>query len=177
MGASLHAPGEGPTKSVSVSVHEGTIEAVRARVGKRGVSGYIEAAIQRQIERDNLAELVADHETRHGVITEDEIAAAETRLGLDADPERWQVHLDNLLAALDLDSDHERRLGKRLRDLLSGYRAGASWRQAAGSGSGSHWVTRDEETAAGLAEAVGPTGVEIRQSQMQHTTYYTKGGL
>lgn len=86
MGTASYGPGEGPTTSVSVSVHEGTIEAVRARVGKRGVSGYIEAAIQRQIERDNLAELVADHESRHGVITDDEIAAAEARLGLDAEP-------------------------------------------------------------------------------------------
>lgn len=73
-------PGEGPTTSVSVSVHEGTISAVRARVGKRGVSPYIEAAIQRQIERDNLAELVADYEARHGVITEAEVRAAEEKL-------------------------------------------------------------------------------------------------
>ncbi|MCX4675640.1 hypothetical protein OG413_10020 [Streptomyces sp. NBC_01433] len=76
MKISAHAPGEGPTRSVSVSVHEGTIEAVRARVGKRGVSGYVEAAIRRQIERDNLAELTADHEAEHGAFSQDEIDAA-----------------------------------------------------------------------------------------------------
>lgn len=65
---------------MSVSVHEGTIEAVRARVGKRGVSPYIEAAIQRQIERDNLAELIADYESRHGQITEEELRVAEEKM-------------------------------------------------------------------------------------------------
>ncbi|MEE1790762.1 hypothetical protein PUR28_08230 [Streptomyces sp. BE308] len=75
-----YSPGEGPTKSVSVSVHEGTIEAVRARVGKRGISGYVEAAIQRQIERDDLAELIASNEEIHGPLTPEEIQAAEERL-------------------------------------------------------------------------------------------------
>ncbi|QKW48827.1 hypothetical protein [Streptomyces buecherae] len=75
-----YAPGEGPTMSVSVSVHEGTIEAVRARVGKRGVSGYVEAAIQRQIERDGLAELIAANEEIHGPLTDEEIRAAEEKM-------------------------------------------------------------------------------------------------
>ncbi|WP_037840620.1 MULTISPECIES: hypothetical protein [unclassified Streptomyces] len=75
-----YAPGEGPTKSVSVSVHEGTIEAVRARVGKRGISGYVEAAIQRQIERDDLAELIASNEEIHGPLTPEDIKAAEEKL-------------------------------------------------------------------------------------------------
>ncbi|MCZ7417133.1 MULTISPECIES: hypothetical protein [unclassified Streptomyces] len=80
MSGATYAPGEGPTKSVSVSVHEGTIQAVRARVGKRGVSPYVEAAIQRQIERDNLAELIEDYEARHGEITEKELKAAEEKV-------------------------------------------------------------------------------------------------
>ncbi|MFD5893109.1 hypothetical protein [Streptomyces sp. NPDC060366] len=80
MTISSYAPGEGPTKSVSVSVHEGTIEAVRSRVGKRGISGYVEAAIQRQIERDDLAELIASNEEIHGPLTPEDIHAAEERL-------------------------------------------------------------------------------------------------
>ncbi|MEU5718276.1 hypothetical protein AB0G71_21270 [Streptomyces sp. NPDC020403] len=75
-----HVPGEGPTKSVSVSIHEGTIEAVRSRVGKRGISGYVEAAIQRQIERDDLAELIASNEEIHGPLTPEDIRTAEERL-------------------------------------------------------------------------------------------------
>ena len=51
--------GEGPTANVSVSLRAGNIEAVRSRVGKRGFSAYVDAAVRRQIERDNLAELTA----------------------------------------------------------------------------------------------------------------------
>ncbi|MET9959126.1 hypothetical protein ABZ128_08570 [Streptomyces sp. NPDC006326] len=75
-----YTPGTGPMASVSVSVHEGTIAAVRARVGKRGVSPYVEAAIQRQIERDQLAELIAANEEIHGALTAEEIEAAEQEM-------------------------------------------------------------------------------------------------
>ncbi|MFE2036738.1 type II toxin-antitoxin system VapC family toxin [Streptomyces scopuliridis] len=36
-------PGEGPVRPVSVSLHEGTIAALKARTGKRGMSAYVEA--------------------------------------------------------------------------------------------------------------------------------------
>ncbi|GGZ73647.1 hypothetical protein [Streptomyces bluensis] len=75
-----YSPGEGPTKTVSVSVHEGTIAAVRTRVGKRGLSAYVEAAIQRQIERDQLDELIAANEELHGPLTQEEIDAAEREM-------------------------------------------------------------------------------------------------
>lgn len=73
-------PGEGPTTAVSVSFHVGTISAVRSRVGKRGVSAYIEAAVHRQIERDNLDEIIAAAEAEHGPVTADEIAAKRAAL-------------------------------------------------------------------------------------------------
>jgi hypothetical protein len=73
-------PGDGPTMSISVSFHAGTIESVRSRVGKRGVSAYVEAAVQRQIERDNLAEIIADLEAKHGPFTSEEVQAAEAEL-------------------------------------------------------------------------------------------------
>jgi hypothetical protein len=73
-------PGEGPTTVVSVSMHSGTIGAVRGRVGRRGVSAYIEAAVQRQIERDNLDELIAAAEAEHGAITSEEVAAKREAL-------------------------------------------------------------------------------------------------
>ncbi|MFG2879552.1 hypothetical protein ACGFYU_31855 [Streptomyces sp. NPDC048337] len=60
------APGEGPTRPVSVSLHEGTIAALKARTGKRGMSAYIEALIQRQLERDRLRELIEDSESVNG---------------------------------------------------------------------------------------------------------------
>ncbi|MER8069647.1 hypothetical protein OIE62_25285 [Streptomyces scopuliridis] len=72
--------GEGPTANVSVSLHVGNISAVRARAGKRGFSAYVDAAVQRQIERDNLAELVSQHEAAHGAFTREEIDAARAEL-------------------------------------------------------------------------------------------------
>jgi hypothetical protein len=73
-------PGEGPTTAVSVSFHVGTISAVRSRAGKRGVSAYIEAAVHRQIERDNLDEIIATAEAEHGPVTAEEIAAKRAAL-------------------------------------------------------------------------------------------------
>lgn len=73
-------PGEGPPTVVSVSMHSGTIGAVRGRAGRRGVSAYIEAAVQRQIERDNLDELIAAAEAEHGPITAEEIEAKRQQL-------------------------------------------------------------------------------------------------
>jgi hypothetical protein len=73
-------PGEGPTTVVSVSMHSGTIGAVRNRAGRRGVSAYIEAAVQRQIERDNLDELIAAAEAEHGPVTSEEVQAKRQQL-------------------------------------------------------------------------------------------------
>ncbi|MEU7044098.1 hypothetical protein AB0A77_23980 [Streptomyces varsoviensis] len=60
------APGEGPIRPVSVSLHEGTIAALKAHTGRRGMSAYVEALIQRQLERDRLRELIDDAEAEHG---------------------------------------------------------------------------------------------------------------
>ncbi|MEN8654904.1 hypothetical protein ABCR94_31030 [Streptomyces sp. 21So2-11] len=61
-------PGEGPVRPVSVSLHEGTIAALKARTGKRGMSAYVEALIQRQLERERLRELIEDAEAEHGPV-------------------------------------------------------------------------------------------------------------
>ncbi|MEO3976631.1 hypothetical protein [Streptomyces sp. CAU 1734] len=70
------APGEGPVRPVSVSLHEGTIAALKARTGRRGMSAYVEALIQRQLERDLLRELIEDAEAEHGPVDR---AAVETK--------------------------------------------------------------------------------------------------
>ncbi|MGA5068116.1 hypothetical protein ACPB9E_30805 [Streptomyces exfoliatus] len=59
-------PGEGPTRPVSVSLHEGTIAALKERTGKRGMSAYIEGLVQRQLERERLRELIEDAEAELG---------------------------------------------------------------------------------------------------------------
>jgi hypothetical protein len=66
--------------TVSVSLHGGTVEAVRARVGRRGFSSYVEAALRRQIEQDNLAELVSEYIAAEGEFTPEELAAARVDL-------------------------------------------------------------------------------------------------
>ncbi|MGW1160662.1 hypothetical protein ACWD5Q_16715 [Streptomyces sp. NPDC002513] len=73
--ATSPAPGEGPVRPVSVSLHEGTIAALRARTGKRGMSAYVEALIQRQLERERLRELIEDGEAEHGLVDQAAIEA------------------------------------------------------------------------------------------------------
>jgi hypothetical protein len=69
-----------PTVSVSVSFHSSVIASVRERAGKRGVSGYVEAAVRRQIERDDLEALIRANEEIHGPLTPEEIQAAREEI-------------------------------------------------------------------------------------------------
>ncbi|MCG7208220.1 hypothetical protein [Streptomyces arenae] len=73
-------PGDGPTSGISVTLTAGTLQAIRERVGKRGVSAYLEKAAQRQIERDNLDELIADFDRMHGPADPEAVAAKRARL-------------------------------------------------------------------------------------------------
>jgi len=72
--------GTGPTMTVSASLHSGTVAAVRNRVGKRGFSAYLEAALRRQIEQDSLAELVDEYTSTEGDFTPEELAEAHADL-------------------------------------------------------------------------------------------------
>ncbi|MGW8795604.1 hypothetical protein ACWGN9_00630 [Streptomyces sp. NPDC055775] len=73
-------PGDGPSSGISVSLTAGTLRAIRERVGKRGVSAYLEMAAQRQIERDNLDELLADFEKVNGPADPGAVADKRTKL-------------------------------------------------------------------------------------------------
>lgn len=73
-----YLPGRGPTAKVSVSMRAGNIAAVRERVGARGFSAYVDAAVERQIERDLLEEALVAIEAEAGPIPQemrDEAAA------------------------------------------------------------------------------------------------------
>jgi hypothetical protein len=63
-----YAPGDGPAAKVSVSLRAGNIRAVRERVGARGFSAYVDAAVERQIERDLLEEALQANEATSGPI-------------------------------------------------------------------------------------------------------------
>ncbi|MFE2876664.1 CopG family transcriptional regulator [Streptomyces roseus] len=62
-----------PTQKYSISMPRDVAEAARARSGPSGLSAYVTAAVARQIERDNLAELIAVAEAETGPITAEEI--------------------------------------------------------------------------------------------------------
>ncbi|MDX3307965.1 hypothetical protein ACWGH3_03730 [Streptomyces sp. NPDC054884] len=61
-----HGRDDGPAQKVSVSMPAGRIAAVKARVGARGFSAYVSAAVERQIQRDLLEELLRAKEKEIG---------------------------------------------------------------------------------------------------------------
>ncbi|MFF4650965.1 CopG family transcriptional regulator [Streptomyces sp. NPDC001380] len=62
-----------PTRKYSITMPRDIAEAARARSGPSGLSAYVAAAVARQIERDNLGELIAVAEAEHGPITPEEV--------------------------------------------------------------------------------------------------------
>ncbi|NJP65221.1 CopG family transcriptional regulator [Streptomyces spiramenti] len=68
------------TGKYSITMPQDIAEAARARSGPSGLSAYVAAAVARQIERDNLNELIAVGEAQHGPVTEEEIQALREKL-------------------------------------------------------------------------------------------------
>ncbi|MEU6861740.1 hypothetical protein ABZ924_00465 [Streptomyces sp. NPDC046876] len=77
----------GTTENISVSMPTDLVAEIRSRAGRRGVSGYITEAVRHQLAMDGLAEIVAEHEAEHGVLTEEEIEAARRELFENAEPD------------------------------------------------------------------------------------------
>ncbi|GAA2308025.1 CopG family transcriptional regulator [Nonomuraea roseoviolacea subsp. roseoviolacea] len=69
-----------PTGKYSITMPRDIAEAARSRSGPSGLSAYVAAAVARQIERDNLNELIQVAEAEHGPITDDEVQALRDRL-------------------------------------------------------------------------------------------------
>ncbi len=67
-----YSVGEGPATRVSLSLPEGTAEAIRRRVGKREFSAFITEAVERELRGQILDEYLADYERRQGAISERE---------------------------------------------------------------------------------------------------------
>ncbi|MFB7878305.1 hypothetical protein ACFC06_23920 [Nocardia sp. NPDC056064] len=76
MGEIEYGIGEGPAQRVSLSLPEGTADAVRRRVGKREFSAFVAAAVERELRGQVLDEYLGDYEDRVGPITEEEQRAA-----------------------------------------------------------------------------------------------------
>jgi hypothetical protein len=69
-----------PTSKYSITMPRDVAEAARARSGPSGLSAYVAAAVARQIERDNLNELIAVAEAEHGPITDEQVSARRDEL-------------------------------------------------------------------------------------------------
>ncbi|MBB5778288.1 hypothetical protein AB0L65_05015 [Nonomuraea sp. NPDC052116] len=72
MAETLYSIGEGPSTRVSLSLAEGTAEAIRRRVGKREFSAFIAAAVERELRGQILDEYLADYERRNGPVPAEE---------------------------------------------------------------------------------------------------------
>jgi hypothetical protein len=105
--AEQYGKDEGPAQKVSVSMPAGRIAAVKARVGARGFSAYVSAAVERQIQRDLLEELLQAKEAEIGppspeiqewaaeIFGEAEAMAASERATVDRgedDGPEWHAH-------------------------------------------------------------------------------------
>src|SRR4051794_28601646 len=70
----------GKTRVTSVSLRAETLEAIRSRAGKQGVSSYIEEAVQRQLQREAVDEYIAEYEAENGPVDQAEVAARAGRI-------------------------------------------------------------------------------------------------
>ncbi|MGW9493778.1 CopG family transcriptional regulator [Streptomyces prasinus] len=69
-----------PTGKYSITMPRDVAQAARDRSGPSGLSAYVAAAVARQIERDDLNELIAVAEAEHGPVTDHEIQALRDQL-------------------------------------------------------------------------------------------------
>lgn len=68
------------TGKYSITMPRDIAEAAKARGGPSGLSAYVAAAVARQIERDNLNEIIAVAEAEHGAVPDEEIQALREQL-------------------------------------------------------------------------------------------------
>ncbi|WP_026453703.1 hypothetical protein [Saccharomonospora iraqiensis] len=61
------------TQKFSITMPSDIAEQAKARGGPSGLSSYVTAAVARQLERDNLAELIAVAEAEHGPVSDEEV--------------------------------------------------------------------------------------------------------
>jgi hypothetical protein len=73
--------GEGPATRVSLSLPEGTAEAIRQRVGRREFSAFITAAVERELRGQILDEYLAEYERRRGPVSAEEQERARRVFG------------------------------------------------------------------------------------------------
>ncbi len=66
-----------PAAKLSISVPSDLAEAVRRRVGPRGLSGFVARAIAHELEREQLGGLLDELEQEHGPVSKVALASAK----------------------------------------------------------------------------------------------------
>lgn len=67
-----YAIGEGPAKVASISFPEGTLDALRHLVGKRGLSAVVTEAVERELRNRARDAYMDEIEREHGPVTEEQ---------------------------------------------------------------------------------------------------------
>lgn len=57
-----------PTEKISLTLEESLLAQARERVGRRGLSGYVNRALRHQLQQDRLASLLTELEKEAGPI-------------------------------------------------------------------------------------------------------------
>lgn len=65
-----------PAVKLSVSVPFELAQAVRKRVGERGVSSFVARALQHELEREQLGAYLDELDAKHGPVSKQALAAA-----------------------------------------------------------------------------------------------------
>lgn len=65
-----------PAAKLSISIPSELADAVRRRVGPRGMSRFIAQAIAHELEREQLGALLEELEANHGPISQSELESA-----------------------------------------------------------------------------------------------------
>jgi hypothetical protein len=68
------------TAKMSATLDERLLAQVRSRVGRRGLSGFVNQAVAEKLQRERMLELLAALEAEHGPPTAEERRAAEREL-------------------------------------------------------------------------------------------------
>lgn len=69
-----------PTQKLSITMPRDIVAAARRRSGASGLSAYVADAVRRQVERDQLNELIEVAEAEHGPVTDADVATKRTEL-------------------------------------------------------------------------------------------------
>ncbi|WP_327589161.1 hypothetical protein OHA25_20680 [Nonomuraea sp. NBC_00507] len=68
--------GEGTAKVISVSLPEGTVNALKKVAGSRGLSAMVASVLERELRHLLLRAEIDDYQREHGAFTEEEREAA-----------------------------------------------------------------------------------------------------